>query len=245
MKKGLGLFLLMMLISSVAFGQKIDVVTEEWAPYNYAENGVVKGMSTEIVEATLRKANLSFDIQLFPWIRAYTMVQENRNTLIYTISRTKERENMFKWVGPLAPRTQYLFKLKKREDLKVESLADVKEYITGVVRGDAMEQFLQKEGFVLNKNFEEVPYPKQNVRKLFHGRIDFITGNELDLAVLVKKLGYNYSDVEKTLLLIDKGGYYMAFHKDTSDAVVNKTRKAFEAIKISGKLDQIKNKYLK
>ena len=80
--------LLCVCISSV-YAQSIAVVTEDWEPYNYLENNEVVGISTTVVRKVLNKAGIGINggIQMYPWARAYKMVKENKNTLIYTIIR--------------------------------------------------------------------------------------------------------------------------------------------------------------
>ncbi len=226
---------------------EITVVTEEWAPYNYKENGKITGMGTEIVRATLKKANIEAKIEMYPWSRAYQMAEMSKNHLIFTMARTEEREKKFKWIGPFAQRKMYLFKKKEREDFTIIKLEDIKLYQTGLVRSDAMVEFFESNGFISGTHFQVVPTEDDNIKKLFAKvkRIDFITGSELSLAFKMKQLGYNYSDVKKEFLLIDKGGYYMAFNNKTSDELVNRVRKAFEEIKSDGTMNKIKEKYLK
>ena len=40
--------------------------------------------------------------------------------------RSGKREGLFKWVGPLAPRKMWLYKLKKRKDINVKTLEDAR-----------------------------------------------------------------------------------------------------------------------
>jgi len=59
----LGLSLLIFFVASITYAQDIQVVTEDWRPYNYEENGVIKGLGTEIVEATLNEAKLPYKVK--------------------------------------------------------------------------------------------------------------------------------------------------------------------------------------
>lgn len=229
---------------SIIFAKDVQVITEDWAPYNYEKNSKVVGFGTEVVEETLKEAGVSYDIGLYPWARAYQMVQNNPNTLIYTISRTEERENMFEWVGPFAPRTMYLFKLKSKKEIAVKNLDDLKKYKIGVVKSDAMEGFFKEKGFN-ETQLDDVVSEDLNIKKLFIGRVDFITGSELALSYKMKELNFNYGDLEKTLLLVDSGGYYMALNKKTPKEIVDKIKTAFEKLKKNGKIEEISKKYLK
>lgn len=223
---------------------EITVVTEDWRPYNYRDGSKIKGFSTEIVQAVLDRADAPYLLQLFPWSRSYKMALEERNVLIYTIARTEERENLFKWVGPLAPRSVHLFKLKKRKDMALNTLEDAKKYKIGVVRADAATQLLLQNGFEENRQLDIVATEEINQRNLFAGKIDLITGNELSLAPQLKDSGLSFADLEQTIALV-KGDYYMAFSRTTDDKVVNEVRKALEEVRQEGLIEKIKAKYFK
>lgn len=82
---------------------EIRIVTEELPPYNMTQDGQITGMSTEVVQAVLKEVGMSAPIQSMPWARAYDIALNSENTLIYSITRTRQRENLFKWVGDIAP----------------------------------------------------------------------------------------------------------------------------------------------
>lgn len=56
-----------------AEGPELEMVTEEWPPYNYTGNGKITGISTRVVTETLHRAGIRFRITVYPWKRAYTM----------------------------------------------------------------------------------------------------------------------------------------------------------------------------
>ncbi|MEI8631015.1 hypothetical protein P4S72_00655 [Vibrio sp. PP-XX7] len=74
------------------------------------------------------------------------MALDEKDILIYSIARTKERESLFKWVGPIAPYNVYLFKLKARSDIIVNTLEDVKKYRIGGAYQDVKQLYLVSQG---------------------------------------------------------------------------------------------------
>ena len=121
--------------------QTITVVTEHAPPLSYLKNDQIVGAATEIIEMVLENENINYHISLYPWARAYSMAFKE-NVLIYPISRTVEREKLFKWVGSVYEIQYYFFKLKKRKGIKVFNLEDAKKYQIGVVRKDVRYQYL-------------------------------------------------------------------------------------------------------
>lgn len=241
------LFTLIILMLSVNFinAQEITVVTEEFPPFNYLENEEITGISTEVVRATLTKAGLQANIRLYPWARAYRMVSEQENVLIYTLARTPEREELFKWIGPIAPPIRAaLFKLATRTDIVITSLEDAKQYNIGVVRDDGGHQILLQYGFENERNLFPVAQGEQNIRKLLAGRIDLLFSENMFVTMKMKALDLPLSQIEEALLAMEIPNY-MAFSKQTSDAMVERVRAAFDQIQAEGTVDTIAEKYLK
>ena len=79
-------------------------LTEEYPPFNYLENGVPSGLSVELLRTALERAGIPLsteDISLMAWSDAYRMAESRNNTGLFSIARTPEREELFRWAGPL------------------------------------------------------------------------------------------------------------------------------------------------
>lgn len=57
-----------------------------------------------LVVLTLSFSTLVYsqEIRIYPWSRAYVTALEEENSAAFMTVRSKKRENLFKWVGPLA-----------------------------------------------------------------------------------------------------------------------------------------------
>ena len=160
---------------SVAFAQSMDdlaLLTEQYPPFNFKKDGQLQGISIDLLELMLKKAGSQLtrkDIQLLPWARAYKKTMENKNTVLFVTTRTKERENLFKWVGPITD-TSIMLIAKKGDDIHINSLEEIKKYKIGVISEDVGEQLLVKDG--IKDNLERVSKTILNIKKLNAGRID-------------------------------------------------------------------------
>jgi len=226
--------------------QQLMVLTEERPPYNYQEGDEIMGLSTEIVRAVLNKAGIEAKFRLYPWTRAYKMASERENALIYSIVRSPEREELFKWVGPLVPSVRiFLYKLKDRTDIVIDALDDAKQYTIGVTQEDSMHQYLLGEGFEEGKQLAVVTKDEQSMEKLFRGRVDLIAEGELSIPLRMKSLDLPVEQVEKVFLLAEWNDIlYMAFSQQTPDELVERARTAFEQLNADGTIDGIIGKYL-
>src|SRR6218665_907043 len=89
------------LLLGTARAESYQLVTEEWAPYNYVQNGQLTGMATEIVRAIMALTGDTFEVAVLPSMRAGMKLQQRPRTIMFSMFRTPEREPLYKWVGPL------------------------------------------------------------------------------------------------------------------------------------------------
>lgn len=233
----------MALGGTFSVAQEISVVTEEWPPFNYTENGKVIGLSTEVVEAVFAHAQIPVKITVYPWARAYNLALEDANVAIYTIGRTPERESLFHWIGPITPRAkEALYKLKTRSDIVIATIEDLKQYHIGVIRQEIVHQILSAQGFEDGTQVQAVPTQEQNIKKLFAGRIDLLGSLDLVLAVEMKKAGLTMNELAEAFVLTEGPGY-LAFSKATPIEVVERVRAAFEYVNAQGLIKQVTDKY--
>jgi polar amino acid transport system substrate-binding protein len=227
----------------LAWAQRLEVVTEQYPPYNYEEDGKVKGVGTEVVEEVLREAKIEYNIKVLPWARALRMAEEKENVLIYCISRTEKREELYTWAGVIAPINFYIFALKSRNDIpEMKSLDQARPYRIGTVNKDAMDQF-----FIDNKfpKTDRTTLNEFNVKKLFHGRIDLWPMSEYTANYLTKKNGYDPKDLKKVYEIkgFSGGDQFMAISNTTDAKILQKIQDALKKIKDDGRYQEILSKY--
>ena len=145
--------------------QEIKAFTiDSWPPFMYSEDGNIKGLATEIVRKVFDLADVSLEIQVAPWARAYKNATELDDAMIYMLFRTIDRESLFQWVGPIIPAyDMYFYKLKNRTDISFDSLDEAKQFTIGVVRNVANHNFLLSKGFTDGVNLSGVSTPQQNI----------------------------------------------------------------------------------
>lgn len=225
--------------SCFASAADFKIMTEEYPPFNYSEGGKITGLSTEVVEELTKRVGHPGDIKMEAWARAYKFIQEKDGIILYSMTRTAAREDLFKWVGPVAPNKWVLF-AKKGSGLTISSLDDAKKVgKIGTYKDDATEAFLKENGFT---NISSVIKDDQNVPKLMAGRIDLWIVGELQGIYKAKKQNAG-SDLEKVFDVQDTQ-LYIAFSKNTPDADIAKWQKALDDMKADGSYDAIMKKYL-
>lgn len=222
---------------------KITIMTEEYPPYNLTENGELKGLSVEILDLMLDKVGskqqTSKDVKVLPWARSYSLVQLKKNTMLFSMFRTEQREKLFKWVGPIDSSITALI-AKKDKKIKINSVEDIKKYKIGTVKDDVGELALKELGIMNTDSISGTNAIEKSIRKLDRGRIDLFSYMYEPKSWKID--GFEPKNYENVYTLQKKDLYY-AFHKETDDKVIQTLQAALDALKKEGKVKEIISKY--
>lgn len=233
--------LLVCLTTLAAATSPVRIVTEDFPPYNYQGDGQVKGLSTEVVQAVLDQLELKVPFEFYPWARSYYIAQKQPNVLIFSIARIPEREDLFHWVGSIAPYRTSLYKLRADKETQVNSLEDARRYRIGVSQDDVITTYLQSQNV---NNLEIVGRDVFNIEKLRYRRLNLIAYDEASFNYIIQKRNIDPDVFERIYRLNDLSDQlYMAFSKGTPMSRVREFRAALLAIKTNGTFDKILNKY--
>ncbi len=223
---------------SCGFAQSQDslrLITEDYPALNYIEDGQLKGPSVDIVKEIQKKLNIMIEIEVYPWARGYGMLEKYDNIALFTTVRTVQRENLFKWVGPIA-HAKYAFFAKKGSNIKLSNLNDAKKYEIGVQRGGVNEQFLKNEGFT---HLQVVNDPALNLKKLMNGRFDLWYSGVTAARTTAKKENVSPREIEAIYYVASSLKAYIAFSKNTSEEVIKSWQNAFDELYKDGTIHKI------
>ena len=232
-----------------AAGQVLRALTEEWPPFNFKTPAGASGVAADMVRSLLDSAGLAAQPEFLPWNRAYQLAQHTPNVLIFTLTRTPEREAQFEWVLKVSDRAMSLYRLKSRPEIKVTDLESAKEYRVGTgPKADTSTQFLLRSGFVSGQNLEPLQTEtadQSNLRKLVAGRIDLMVSHPLTIEFTAQLIGIDSRLVERVLTLPEKdAGYWIALSKKSDPGLLVRLRAAAERLEKDGGLEKIRRRYL-
>ena len=218
---------------------ELSILTENMPPLNYLKDGVLIGPSVEIVKEIQKRVGSHEPIKVFPWARAYEMALEKENVVLFGMTRTKDREDKFKWIGPLSTKRDILV-AKKGSGIVINRLEDAKKVKRiGTLRDDTRERLLKSYGFT---NLESVSDEQKNAKKLAAGRIDLWTYKKPGLKTVCELAGVDCNEFEEVFHL-RKIDISIAFSKKTSDSIVEKWRNAFNEMLNDGTIKRIRDKW--
>ncbi len=240
MKTQLQVFTVLVLCSwivSYSFIAKADAlgeltfITEDYAPFNFQKEGKIQGTSVDLLLKMFKLADTNRglkDIEVMNWARGYKLAQDTKNTVLFSTTRTKERENLFKWVGPISP-TRITIIGKKNSGIKIASDEDINKYRVGAVRDDIGELLLLSKG-IDPKNIYRTNSSKTTAKMLVAGRIDLWAYESSVAFFNLQQHGENLDDY-KVIKSLEESFLYFAIQKDTSDLFVRELQRALDKIR--------------
>ncbi len=199
-------------------------------PFGSLKDGKPVGFAVEIIHEIMQRLGRADTIEFDDWKVVYERVLTESGTVLMPPSRTPERENLFKWVGPLVPEKIVLF-ARRDSGLVINSLEDAKK-VSGIatVTGYASEKLLKQKGFT---NLVSQRSPTQGPDALKFGRADLwlnsnITMKQTALAANVDP------DLLEPVFVVKEIPSYLAFSKSVPNELVNRWQAALDDMKRDG-----------
>jgi polar amino acid transport system substrate-binding protein len=220
------------------------VAIDSGEPFNWMLNGKLQGMAVDVAVDLAKRAGYAPAMQALPFRRAYEVGRTSPNVLLLTLARTPEREGQFIWLGPIAPRDVWLWKLKRRTDIKVKTLADAKHYKVGVAAGDAIVPELQRAGFVLNKTLIFIHDRRSFDRMLRLGRLDLLPMMAWVNSTMDADGDQPEELFEPLVRLTTAGGYYLVLGLGSDPQFVRKFQDAFAQMQRDGSLAAYRKQWI-
>lgn len=234
--------LLTLFLDAGARAADYRVVTEEWAPYNYLEDGHLTGMATDIVRAIMGLTGDDFEIELLPSMRTTRALQTQPRTIMFSLFRSAEREPLYKWVGPIVEESihPYQLAMTARPITTLDELRAAPRLTTR--HAGLVPDRLQAQGFDnLDKRATGSP---QLYLMLLAGRTDLIVGDtDAGVVYYSRQLGIAPGRLRQVPVEVYRSSLYIAFSRDSDDAKVAAWSRALEQLRESGELARIQQRY--
>ena len=216
----------------------IKVVTENYPPYQFVDNnGVIQGCAVDLVKALFKQSGDDLKINLIPWARAYYLVKNFKNTLIFSMARNTLREHNFYWIGKIRQEKYLFWGLKSNYPQKTLNESEFSHSIVAVAKDTTNDQMLTQMGY---KNLHRITENTQAIKMLLNQRVNLMVETEIGMRKRFEKRGYDFSKV-KAVYKIPKLDYdlYIAMSLQTDKQIVQSFRQAYSNLVKSGSYAEI------
>jgi len=200
--------------------EEFKVYTEQNPPFNFMTNTGVHGTSTQLLKRLFEKAHYQLadnTIALVPWARGYHEVLHVKNTMIYSMARTPEREALFAWVGPIGTMRIGIL-AKKNRHVVLSNLKENTRYKIGTILNTAAEQLMLEQG--MNKRaLEYFTNIDSQLKKLKEDRLDGVAFSIDAMYQLLRDMGCDLAEYE-VVYVLRESDLYFAFNKQTNPQII-------------------------
>ena len=243
MKKVTLLMIFLLLGAVINAEEKINLMAELLPPFQYYnEDKKLTGISIEIIESIKTIVKSNDPVKIVPWSRGLKITKKKKNSALFSMLRTPDREKLFKWVGPLVNFSVVFFK-KTGSPIVLKSVEDAKKVKKiGVTKNVANYEMLTAMGFT-NLDVLQSGADEKNIKKLVKGRINLWPTTYFGGLYNSKKLGYEGMIEPIIDFPVFEGYLHLAFNLNTDDKIISRWQVAMDRLKINGTIDKIVSKY--
>ena len=249
--KNSAVILLTIMLSPKLVAASLDlVVTEYFPPYQNKVANRLEGAAVEVVQALLKHENINTKHIILPWSRAYHIATQQKNVMIYSIRRTKKREDEFLWVGPVfsensilqSKSSLHLWQLKSFKQKKVTP--DTMRNLSLVVAREdyLMDEIVERYHWPANKVMEVRTWPEA-ITALKEQRVDAIVLQKNNLIALSKLLNFDIADFESKVKLGKAPLLHIALSKGSDPELLLRLQQALVEVHSSQAFLKIEQKW--
>ena len=131
----------------------VRILTENYPPLNYVEEGELKGASFEILKLVYDELGLPMpEVEVMPWPRAYAIAQQDDPVMLFTMSRTDARESLFQWAGHTHASRTYLVTYEG-SGIETYDPAEQQDRMVLAIRTDVTQYVMEELGYPTDKLF--------------------------------------------------------------------------------------------
>ena len=228
------IIVLAFLSGSAASAVDIQLMTEEYPPYNFRSGDEIAGLGAEQVFEVMQRAGLSYEVELTRWSRAIGTAERRPATCVFSTFHTDERDDRFLWVEPLAVDRSLLIK-RNDSDIALESLADAQDYAIGTQTGEFTVGILESAGF---DQLDLTASMDDALKMLLAGRNDLMAVPE----AYFQRIATDGVPVEPALVL-STTNVAIACNLETDPEHVARMQQALDAMITDGTQMEIQNRH--
>jgi polar amino acid transport system substrate-binding protein len=223
----------------------IHLLTGNYPPFEYMENGEVKGLAVELLKEAFQRCHRDVAIDVLPWARALAETQQGRADAIFTAIKTPEREKALRFSSePLVAMNSALY---TRNDAGIRYRGDLSElagYRLGMVIGTSHgAQFDMAVRAGILKYVDTANDTEPNLRKLLAGRIDIVAADRYVVTYYARANGWQDRLAELSPLLYSSFGYLAFSRNPALEPVRDEIDAALAAMKKDGSYQRILSRY--
>ncbi|MCF5721646.1 substrate-binding periplasmic protein [Pseudomonas syringae] len=196
-------------LSLAAYGEKLRIVTEPWAPYVYEEQGAMRGLDYETTVAVFQRLGVEVQWQFLPWKRCLAMLDQGHADGALDIFHSHDRDALLLYPSEPLSEVQFVLFYANDRPHKAQTLDDLRGLTVGISPG-----YLYGTPFSDSTLFnrEAAPSHEANFGKLLLGRIDLVITDRRVGQHVIKAMGLE-GKVSQAPMVVSRQQQFLAVRR--------------------------------
>lgn len=226
-----GLLTLPFICSGAVIPKDIQIVTEDYYPLNFVDNGTLQGISVDLMDKILQKMGSDINqssFKVLPWSEGYNLVKTTPNSVLFTITKSPERENDFLWAGPFFTDRDLIY---TKEGINLSKMSDIAALKIAVIKDSRTVTSVLNAGADEN-NLIEVPTAEEAIKLVNDGSADAFAYGDYPAQKAIAEYAKDPSMFKQTKEI---GSFqdYFAFNPDTPEEFVMTVNNTLKELKMN------------
>ncbi|PSW05693.1 substrate-binding periplasmic protein [Photobacterium lipolyticum] len=190
---------------SEARPERLLLATQEWRPYQYQENGQMKGPGIEKLKCIMRVMQQPYQLTMTDWDRAQILVEVGEQHGFFLASPNSFRSKYADYSASVMSQVWSWFSLSDSIDPQSEMFKD--EVVVTAIFGSNKWFWLHKAGYRVEKK------PRQSVtlvELLLSGEVGAVLANDFVMEEAIKSLGVSHRAITRKVMKEKPLGVYFS-----------------------------------
>lgn len=255
--KKITLLLMFMVFSVSSFSmEEVNIRVADYPPNYYQDaSGNWTGIDVDLAAAIVKEAGYKPVFLKRPWTRALSDMKVGKLDLMMNLSKTDERAQFMRWIGPERSSQMSLIVKEENSNLKIKNVDD----LISIAKEKNMKIGIQQDVFYskefnerldndasFKRNFSPIAVVELNARKTQKSRIIGFFEEKLSMVHNIKhNKDYAGLAVHDFIVTEENVFFGVSIKADKTKNIYKNLNKAYDKLKVNGTLDKIIAKYSK
>ncbi|GAB5345360.1 substrate-binding periplasmic protein [Pseudomonas fluorescens] len=196
-------------LSLTAYGEKLRIVTEPWAPYVYEEKGSMRGLDYETTVIVFQRLGVDVEWQFLPWKRCLAMLDQGHADGALDIFHSHDRDAQLLYPSEPLSEVEFVLFYANARPHPAERVDDLQGLTVGISPG-----YLYGNAFSESTLFNREPAPSHeaNFGKLSLGRIDLVITDRRVGQHVIKAMGLE-GNVSQAPFVVSRQQQFLAVRR--------------------------------
>jgi len=190
---------------SEARPERLLLATQEWRPYQYMDDGEMKGPGIEKLKCIMRILKQPYQITMTDWDRAQISVEVGVQHGFFLASQSSRRDKYAEYSMPVMKQVWSWFSLSDSIDIQSEMFKE-KIAVTAIF-GSNKWFWLHRSGYRVEKKPRQ---PETLVELLLGGDVGAVLANDFVMENAIKTSGVSYRAITRTVVKNKPLGTYFS-----------------------------------